>query len=236
MIKQKQRILAITVFSTAFILFISVTAYAQLSSVYSVYLSSDTLKAGSVESDGNERILSSAADPHVFNDSYREAYRVQNGFFFGNRQIGFESTYRHSDSDYYISLMGVLLEKKPMASGANPSYLMGGFSLGREILLNGERGYLDETGTEFYFRVGPGIGIAARGYFDGEEMRTYMGLFSSATLGAQFHLSKRVAFFLHGGGQVVWFPALREIGFLGAPVAGLGFQFSFTPGIQPVSY
>lgn len=102
-------------------------------------------------------------------------FRVQNSIFFGNRQFGIESTYRHPKSRYYVGLIGVSLEKKPAFTCGNPTSLMAGFSMGREFILKGAPGYRDETWIELYFKDGPGIGIAARGYFDGEEMRTYMG-------------------------------------------------------------
>lgn len=94
----------------------------------------------------------------------------------------------------------------------------------------------EQSRSEFYMRFGPGIGIAGRGIIEDGVMKTYLGATTSAILGAQYQLSKSTAIYMNGGGQMVWFPALSEIGIMGRPIVSIGFQFSLTSGILPVRF
>lgn len=224
--KGKQIYTLTAVLLVTFLVFIPGTVFSQKSA------GTDTLKTA--EKTGKEIILGPVVDPHLYYDPYGNDHRIQNGLVLGRGFIGAETTYSQPGSSNYLNLTMGVYDR----ASADRIFLMGGLSLGRELLLN-EAGRLSgETRTEFYLRFGPGIGLAGRGVFDGseEDRNYYMGVTSNAILGAQFKISRRTAFFVHGGGQVYWFPGLKEIGFMGTPVASFGLQFSITPEMPAVRY
>jgi hypothetical protein len=179
-------------------------------------------------------ILSGAADPYVFYDSYTEMQLVQNGLFAGHRQLGLESIYRHPGSVYFLNAYAGVL----FGEGFNSDFrtAVAGFSMGREFVLNESALRSGNTRTEFYFRASPGMALAGSGFFRDRDPDLYFGLTATGILGAQFRISSRTSFFLHGGGRAYWFPALDEIGFMGAPMVSLGFQFSTSPQLPMVRY
>lgn len=187
----------------------------------------DTSKTGAI-------ILSGVADPYVFYDSYREMYLVQSGLYVGYRQLGVESTYRHPGSVYFMNAYAGAL----YGSGFNSGFVtaVAGFSIGREFVLNPTSLRAGETRTELYFRVSPGMALAGRGFFGDGDPDLHFGLTTTGILGAQFRISSRSSFFMQGGGRAYWFPALNEIGFMGAPMVSIGLQFSTSPTLPMVRY
>jgi hypothetical protein len=188
---------------------------------------SDTSRTGEI-------ILSGAVDPSVFYDSYREMYHVQSGVYLGYGHLGIESTYRHPGSFNFLNASAGVL----VGIGSNSDFVtaIAGISMGREFLLNAEALHSGMTRTEFYFRASPGMALAGSGFFSDREPDLYFGLTTTGLLGAQFRITSRTSFFLHGGGRVYWFPALNEIGFMGAPMVSFGLQFSTSPSLPMVRY
>ncbi len=191
------------------------------------YTREDTSKTGAI-------ILSGAADPYVFYDSYREMYLVQSGLYAGYRQLGVESTYRHPGSVYFVNAYAGAL----YGSGFNSGFVtaVAGFSIGREFVLNPTSLRAGETRTELYFRASPGMALAGRGFFGDGDPDLHFGLTTTGILGAQFRISSQSSFFIQGGGRAYWFPALNEIGFMGAPMVSFGLQFSTSPSLPMVRY
>lgn len=191
----------------------------------------DTLKTE--KKAGDSIILEPVVDPYLYYDPTGQDYRVQSGIFFGRSHFGVETTYRPPGSAEYFNLFVGSVNGRGTGTSTPETFLTGGVSLGREIML---RDLLEEDGMEFYIRVGPGFGLATRGTFDGPDMKYYMGVHTSALMGAQKRISARSSFYLHGGGRVLWFPALNEIGFMSVPVISMGIQFSILPEIPVVRY
>jgi hypothetical protein len=77
---------------------------------------------------------------------------------------------------------------------------------------------------------------SGRGVFTAYEPDFYLGVFTSAILGAELRVSDRTSLFMHGGGRVYWFPELDEIGFMGVPVISVGIQFTTSPELPMVRY
>lgn len=173
------------------------------------------------DSTATERVVSPAADPRVFYDPYSENHRIQNGLYLGPSHVGIESTYRVPESAQYLSIFAGLINPDD-----SQTFWSGGFSYGREFRLNDASKSSGSSNVEYYFRAGPGIGIAGAGMFNGSQTEYYMGLNSTVYLGAQYHLNEKTSLFIHGGGKMFWFPSLNEVGFTTIPVISFGIQFS----------
>src|SRR6056297_797963 len=178
-----------------------------------------------------EQVMVPAADPSVFYDPYRDIHRVQNGLYFGREHFGMETTYRVPESEQFLSLYAGLINPEN-----SQSLWTGGFSYGREFRLNGNRTSVNNSNIEYYFRAGPGIGIAGTGTFNGSRTEYYLGLHSTVYLGAQYHLSEKTSLFMHGGGKMLWFPSLNEVRFTTVPVISFGIQFSTSPQMPFVRF
>jgi len=178
-----------------------------------------------------QQVMYPAADPRVFYDPYRDIHRVQNGLYFGREHFGMETTYRVPESAQFLSLYAGLINP------ANSQTLWtGGFSYGREFRLNGNHTSANISNVEYYFRAGPGIGIAGIGTFNGSRTEYHLGLHSTVYLGAQYHLSEKTSLFMHGGGKMFWFPSLNEVRFTTVPVISFGIQFSTSPQMPFVRF
>lgn len=178
-----------------------------------------------------EQVMVPAADPSVFYDPYRDIHRVQNGLYFGRKHFGMETTYRVPESAQFFSLYAGLINPEN-----SQTLWTGGFSYGREFWLNGNRTSANNSNIEYYFRAGPGIGIAGAGTFNGSRTEYYLGLHSTVYLGAQYHLSEKTSLFMHGGGKMFWFPSLNEVRFTTVPVISFGIQFSTSPQMPFVRF
>lgn len=178
-----------------------------------------------------ERVMSPAADPRVFYDPYSDIHRVQNGIYFGREHVGIESTYRVPESSQFLSLYAGLIDPEN-----SQAFWSGGFSYGREFRLNEIRTSAGSPNVEYYFRAGPGIGIAGTGTFNRSQTEYYLGLNSTIYLGAQYHFNEKTSLFIHGGGKMFWFPSLNEVGFTTVPVISFGIQFSTSPRTPYVRY
>jgi hypothetical protein len=189
------------------------------------------------EKDANKGIiLKPVVEEYLFYDPYQDIYTLQSGLFLGPSHAGIETTIRHTDHDLFASLFFGALSASRSGSPQQESFLIGGFSFGRQYLLSGNRLDLSQRGPEFYMRLSPGIGLAGRGVFTDYEPDFYMGVYTSAILGANLRISNRTSFFMQGGGRVFWFPALDEIGFMGVPVISVGIQFTTSPELPMVRY
>lgn len=214
--------------------FLPVTVYAQGSSSESALADTEGArsKVGSnSDSTTVERVMSPAADPRVFYDPYRDIHRVQNGIYFGRRHVGIESTYRVPESSQFLSLYAGLIEPE-----SSQTLWSGGFSYGSEFRLNDIRTSAGSSNVEYYFRAGPGIGIAGTGTFNRSQTEYYLGLNSTIYLGAQYHFNEKTSLFIHGGGKMFWFPSLNEVGFTTVPVISFGIQFSTSPRTPFIQY
>lgn len=183
-----------------------------------------------------EIILKPVVEEYLYYDSYHDNFTLQNGLFLGPSHGGIETTIRYSGSDLFASLFFGALSASRSGSPVQETFTIGGISFGSEYLLSGNRRVVDQSGPEFYMRLSPGIGIAGRGVFTDYEPDFYLGVFTSAILGANLRISDRTSFFMHGGGRVIWFPGLDEIGFMGVPVISIGIQFTTSPQLPMVRY
>lgn len=191
----------------------------------------------SIDSTDSDRVLSPVADSYVFYDPYRDIMRVQSGVYAGPKHFGFESTYRIPESLQYVNLfIGIVNSSK------SDAFWMGGLSVGREFRFNASERTRTESKTEYYFRTGTGLGVAGKGVINrrNSDLRVdsdlYIGLNSAALIGAQYHFNERTSLYIHGGGRMLWFPAVDEIGFSGVPLLSIGIQFSSAPQVPPVRF
>lgn len=232
--KISQKYFPVIIIFIVFLVLVPGIVYPQSTPVLKDKVKSDPLE--SEDHNAEDIILTPVAAPILFYDPYGDTYRIQNGLMIGSGIIGVESVYRQPGSNYTINLLMGVLQRSGSGSNTERDLLFGSFSLNREVMLNIAGSLSEQSRSEIYMRFGPGIGIAGRGIFEDGEIKTYLGLTTSAILGAQYQLSKRTAIFMHGGGQMVWFPGLSEIGIMGRPIISIGFQFSLTSGILPVRY
>jgi hypothetical protein len=181
-------------------------------------------------------ILNPAADPYLFYDPVQDIFQIQSGLFIGSSHIGVETTFRRTESDRFGNIfMGVVSGSKP-GSSAEETFVIGGLAYGSEYILNSYRIESERKGPEFYFRLSPGIGLAGRGVFTEFERDFYFGIHTTAIMGAQFRITDRTSFFMNGGGRVLWFPALNEVGLMGVPVISFGIQFTTSPQLPMIRY
>lgn len=181
-------------------------------------------------------ILEPVVDEYLYYDSSTEVYQVQNGIFFGRSHFGIETSIIQSGSEYFGSFFLGVVSSGETGLSNNKDYAVGGLSYGKEFLLYGNREAYNGNSPQIYFRAGPGIGLAGRGVLTGSDSEYYFGVHTTLMLGAEFSLTDRTSLFMNGGGRVLWFPALNEIGLMNVPVISLGIQFSTSPGIPMLRY
>ncbi len=194
----------------------------------------DTLKTE--KNPGGQIITGPVADPSVYFDPYGDVFRVQSGLYAGVRHIGVESTYFSPGSSTFVDLFLGVANFRDLGSPSSAVW-MSGVSAGRDYLLSNRERFMEEGSTDLYFRIGPGVGMAGRGFFFNRRETEYsLGLHTKVLIGAQYNFSVNTSIYVHGGGRVLWFPALEEIRFTGVPLISLGFQFSTSPQVPMVRF
>ncbi|MCC5941528.1 MAG: hypothetical protein JJU37_08310 [Balneolaceae bacterium] len=187
------------------------------------------------EKSDREIIIGPVADPYVYYDPFYESYRIQSGLFFGRGQFGVESTYMHPGSFNYVNLFIAAANVRDLSTPSSAIWISG-LAVGRDFLLSEHERFMEQSSTDVYLRVGPGIGMAGRGIFDSRDSNFYLGLQTKALVGVQYNFSTQTSLYVHGGGRLLWFPALDEIRFTGLPVISIGLQFSSSPSVPMVRF
>lgn len=159
---------------------------------------------------------------------------LENGFLLGSSFIGFDITILHSDSEFYTSLFGGLtgFGSDTFTSGA----WVAGISAGKQFYLREKFVAAEQQNVNLYVRTGPGIGLGGTNGFIFSDSRYHVGLNGDALLGAELRISDTTSFYMQGGGKLLWYPSLDEVGFLGVPMVSAGFRFNLSNSVSPVRY
>lgn len=178
-----------------------------------------------------------------FLDQYnRPNLFLQSGAFFGTYGGGLEVLMRPQNSHLYSSLF-LSSTFNPDRSVPGAQYIvMGGLTFGYEKLIHATSPgpssgidvvRVDRNGTQFYTRVGPGIGVAGVGRIDNSGSEFHPFLHTSAAIGALTRINRKTSFYIELGGRLAWLPILNEKHLLGGPQLSIGFQLSRPPDIRP---
>jgi len=172
--------------------------------------------------------------PDVQGGSITPGTSLENGFLIGRSFIGFDVTILHSDSELYTSLFGGLtgFGGDTFTSGA----WVAGISAGKQFYLREKFVAAEQQNVNLYIRTGPGIGLGGSNGFVFSDTRHHVGLNGDAILGADLRISDHTSFFMQGGGKLLWYPSLDEVGFLGVPMVSAGFRFNLSNPVPPVRY
>ncbi len=175
------------------------------------------------------------ADPSIYYEPYSDVFRVQSGLYVGRRHIGIEGTFFRPGSIAFVDLFFGVTNYRDLNSPSSAAWISG-LSVGRDFFLSGREQFIEESKTDLYIRIGPGIGMAGRGIFDNRDTEYFIGLHTKALIGAQYNFSIQTSLYVLGGGRVLWFPALDEVRFTGIPIVSVGLQFSSSPAVPMVRF
>lgn len=166
---------------------------------------------------------------------------MQSGVFVDRYGVGAELTYRPTHSRIYgnLFLSGMT---DPSRWIADADYIaFGGLTIGVETLLYAtgpSRGYdvvrADLDGTQFYARVGPGLGFTVVGRPGTNEF--HPGVLTQAAVGGLTKITRRWAFYMELSGNVGFFPTQDEMHWMGTPQISVGFLLFGQQVIQPYRF
>ncbi|NBC25515.1 MAG: hypothetical protein GVY08_01505 [Bacteroidetes bacterium] len=172
--------------------------------------------------------------PDVQGGTVTPGTSLENGFLIGRSFIGFDITILDSEREFYSSLFGGLtgFGSDSFTSGA----WVAGISVGKQFYLREKFVAAQQQNVNLYIRTGPGIGLGGSNGFVFSDSRHHVGLNGDAILGADLRISDHTSFFMQGGGKLLWYPSLDEVGFLGVPMVSAGFRFNLSNSVPPVRY
>lgn len=158
---------------------------------------------------------------------------MQSGVFVDRYGLGVDYTYRPAHSRIYgnVFLGGM---KDPSGRIEDASHIFtGGITIGFEWLLHstrpGPRTDLDVVrtdvdGTQFYARLGPGVGVTGVSRVDEGAFETHLGVHTTAAIGAITRVFRRGSFYVETRGRVGFFPTLNEMRMTFGPQLTVGFM------------
>ncbi len=158
---------------------------------------------------------------------------LENGVFFGESHIGVEAVILHPDrtlyAGFFIGKVGgqSLFRDISLYEGT----WVGGVALGHQVYLRDGFSPSDQNILEFYFRSGSGLGVGKPEQNSENGTNIYGGFHTQGLIGVQLKLFDDFWFYTQGGGRLLWFPKLEEIGLLGIPIVAVGFRISTNSGL-----
>jgi hypothetical protein len=180
-----------------------------------------------------ERVLHPAAHPYVFYEPYDSAFLYQSGVFAGFSLVGIEFSFVNR----YRNLFGTLhagYHLRPQNRGGMDQIYTAGAGFGRQFILHASG--TSSGGTVYYARVAPGIDMASTGGQFGQSGNTFLGLQTTAIVGAQRSLGGFGSIYAETGTRMSWFPTFEEARWMGGPQLSVGFIFSGSRDIVPVRF
>lgn len=172
----------------------------------------------------------------VVNGRSLKKYLVQGGGFLSTLGGGMEITWRPGLAPWYgnFSLSSMMNpgERIPEANRIFTAGIMVGYermfystqpqSFSKEASVV----YAGADGTQFYIRVGPGIGVAGVGKINSHSLEYYPLIHSTAVAGTLLSVAENISIYFELGGRMAWTPTLDEMRFLAGPQLNIGIQFS----------
>ena len=233
-----------SILSLLFVLLTCGNTYSQGDAKISTnYINRTKVFANNIQGDSAHTHLHVAAfgQPRVNNVKQPEWFRQGAGFY-GTYGFGVEYSMRRTDSHWYGNLfLGSITAPGDKITGAQFMF-MSGMTVGYETLLHGperrNRGEVlrtDVEDTQYYLRIGPGVGVTSVSH-RGRQFETHPTIFTHTTIGAFRRLSRKTSVFTEFGGRLGYIPTLSEMHFVGGPHLSIGFLISFKEVISPFGH
>lgn len=147
---------------------------------------------------------------------------VENGFFFGESHLGVEAIILQPGQNIFAGFFVGTVGNNSLIGSA----WVGGITLCQQKYLRDGNSHLNNNVLKFYFRSGLGVGIGHHKSDLESDTELYGGLHLQGVVGSQLKVFDRFWFYTQGGGRLMWFPAVEDIGFFGTPMLAAGFRVS----------
>lgn len=161
---------------------------------------------------------------------------MQSGMFASIYGLGAESTFSPAGSPFYGNLFMTWMGEADQRIDNSRFILWNGLTVGLQTFFHSPSDYssgdfnasssasgIDRT--QFYGRIGPGIGIMNVARVDGGTVENYLGIHTAASLGGFRNVGRRGALYVEMTGLFGYFPTLNKMNLIATPKLSIGFMF-----------